>query len=268
MEMKLLSGRTLTDRDQAERPIHVVVNETLVRKYFDGRDPIGQRIGYSKDLGAATVPEANLMEIVGVVRDAKYTSVRQPPPPTVFRPYEAGAVTFEVRTVGDPLALAASVREAVRQVDKDLSLQRFQTQRAIAELTFARERHFAWLASGFGVVALALACIGLYGLMSYNVANRTREIGVRMALGAEWWKVVRLVTAGTLATVAIGIAIGLASAAGLTRLIASMLFGLTPTDVPTIAAAVALMAVVAVLAAYLPARRAARVSPVVALRHE
>jgi len=266
MQLTLVRGRVLTARDRADRRLHVVINEALARKYFPGIDPIGRRIAVTKDPGAQSAPEDALMEIVGVARDAKYTTVRQAPPTTIFEPFSPGAATFEVRTAGDPRALADSIRASVRSVDADLLLTGFRTLDEQAELTYARERHFAILSSTFGALALALACIGLYGVMAYNVAHRTREIGIRMALGAERAAIVRFIMRDMLSLVAAGAVLGLIAASALTRTISSMLFGLSTVDGPTIAVSVGLLFAVAALAAYLPARRAAIVNPVAALR--
>jgi len=272
MGMPLLLGRNLTQQDaelwRAHGTYVAVVNETLARRHFPNTNPIGQRFGETKVLTNELIPDSELIEIVGVVRDAKYATVREPVRPTAFFPFSPNPVTFEVRTAVDPVLLAASIREAVEQVDTDLRLADFTTQSEQAKLTFAQERHLALLSSVFGLLALLLACIGLYGLLSYGVANRTHEIGIRMALGARAWDVVLLVMRETLLLVFIGVVIGLGSALAATRLIASMLYGLAPNDLVTITFAISLMIAVAALAGVLPARRATRVDPMVALRYE
>jgi ABC-type antimicrobial peptide transport system permease subunit len=179
-----------------------------------------------------------------------------------------GQVNFAVRTAGDVQALIPSIREALRHVDTNLPLFDVKTQIQQSDQSMAQERLFATLSSFFGVLALLLACLGLYGVMSYGVARRTNEIGIRIALGATAPRVMQMVMRETMLVVLIGVVIGLSAALASTRLIASMLFGLASTDPVTISFAVVLMITVAALAGYLPARRAARVDPMIALRYE
>jgi predicted permease len=276
MGMHLMLGRNLTPQDtqrwlatrSGSRPYAAVVNEALAHKYFPGVNPIGQRFCDMKSPTSPGCAENDLAEIVGVVRDAKFTSVRQEIPPTIFYPFSPAPVTFEVRTSMDPMRVAPLIREAVNQLDGDLLLSDFRTQSAQAEITFARERHFAWLSSLFGVLALILACIGLYGLLTYSVVNRTKEFGVRMALGAQRGDVLQLVMRESLVLVLLGIVAGFAAAIAATRLIASMLYGIAPNDPWTIFLAAVLMLTVSSLAGFLPARKATRVDPMVALRYE
>jgi predicted permease len=269
MGMPLVMGRNVNLRD-AQRwrsggAYVAVVNETLARRYFPGDNPIGRRVAMTKDVTLQPVPDSELIEIIGVVRDAKYTSVRQAIPPTLFLPFEPGPVIFEARTAGSPTALISSLQEAVKQVDPDLRLTGFTTQSQQAGLTFARERHFALLSSLFGLLALVLVCIGLYGILSYSVANRTREIGIRVAVGARPGAVVRMIMRNILLPVSLGMVIGIVAALSATRLIGSMLYGLAPGDPATIAIAVVLILAVAAVAGYLPARRASQVDPMAAL---
>jgi len=211
------------------------------------------------------------MEIVGVIRDTKYNSVREPAPATMYVPYEqtrATGMTVELRTAGDPLTLVNSVREAVRQVDANLPVADISTQSEQIETRLLQERLFAQACVLFGVLAGALAAIGLFGVMSYNVSRRTNEIGVRMALGARAATVLGLIMRESMWLVVSGVAIGLLLAVAAGRLIASQLFGLTPTDATTLLLATALMVAVSAAAGYLPARRASRVDPNEALRYE
>ena len=179
-----------------------------------------------------------------------------------------GSATFEVRTAGDPLSLVAAIREAVRQVDPNLPLINVTTQLEEVEGRFLQEKVFARAYTLFGGLALLVASVGLFGLMSYSVACRTNEIGIRMALGAERQDVVRLVMRESMILVAAGVAIGLGAALAAGRLVSSLLFGLAPTDATTMAGAMIVMVLASALAGYVPARRASRVDPVVALRAE
>ena len=214
------------------------------------------------------------MEIVGVVKDAISDSLRESPPPAVYMPYfqrpqEIGAATFEVHATGALSQVAAALPNELRAVMPETSVQsQVQTLTEQVERSLIQERMLATLATGFGLLALLLAAVGLYGLLAYTVARRTGEIGVRMALGARQRDVLWLVLAGAFRLVLVGVAVGLPAAWAATRLISSMLFGLTATDPLTIVTATALLTSVALLAGYLPAWRASRVNPVVALRYE
>jgi ABC-type antimicrobial peptide transport system permease subunit len=177
-------------------------------------------------------------------------------------------VTFGVRTTGDPAQVVAAIRATVREVDKDLPLFAIKTQTEQVAQSLAQERFFPQLTSFFGLLALLLASIGLYGVMSYAIARRTSEIGIRMALGAQKGDVIKMVLRESLLLVLIGVVIGLGTVLATTRFVSTMLYGLTPTDPATLALAVLVLVAVAALAGYLPARRAAQVDPLVALRYE
>ena len=260
LEMPIVAGRGLEAQDR-QRPM-AIVNETLARRFFAGVSPLGKRVGVTKDPTAPDLPDRDLLEIVGVVRDAKYETVRQDTPPLVFVPMtQAATVSYAVRATVDPLSLAPAIRAAGTEVASFLTISDFTTEAEQAMLTFARERHVALLSAVFGTLALALTSIGLYGLLSYGVARRTQEIGIRMALGADPLRVIRGILSETLALVAVGLVLGLLSARALTGLVQSMLFGLGANDPATFAATVAVMLAVAVLAAALPARRCGRVDP-------
>jgi len=265
MELPIVVGRGLSPRDDERAPKVAVINQTMARKYFGEDNPVGRRFGFGGP------EEADKIEIVGVARDAKYTSLRQETPATAYTPYlqeTPGQMNFAVRTAGDVRALVPSIQEAVRDVDSNLPMFDVKTQSQQSDESVTGERLFATLSSFFGLVALVLACIGLYGVMSYGVARRTNEIGIRMALGATTLGVTRMVMRETMQVVGIGVAIGLGAAVATTRLVAAMLFGLAPTDPLMISFAVLLMIAVAALAGYIPARRASRVDPMIALRYE
>ena len=264
MEIPLLLGRSLTEHDDAKAPKVAVINEAAVRKYFPNQNPIGARFGSSPEQSAQ-------IEVVGVLHDVKYDSVRDSAPPTMYVPFLQNPRDFglfEVRTAGDPAAVVGSVREVVRQIDPDLPIMDVSTQLEQVEKRFAQEKVFAQAYSLFGALALVLASIGLFGLMSYSVARRTNEIGIRMALGAQRQDVLRMVMRESMVLVAVGIVLGLVTALIAARSIATLLFGLPPTDPMAITLAVALMAVVSAVAGYLPARRASHVDPMVALHYD
>jgi predicted permease len=264
MGIPLLVGRVPTERDDLAAPKVAVINEAAARKYFAGASPVGQRFGYFAEGSGVT-------EVIGVVRDAKYNSLRDPAPPIQYVPLlqqKFSSVIFVLRTAPEPTSVLGAVRSAVRQVDPNLPLTDVSTQTERIEELFGQERVFAVAYTVFGVLALLLACIGLFGLMSYSVARRTNEMGIRMALGAQASVVIRLVMRESLILVFLGVIVGLSAALAASRLITTLLFGLSSTDVGTIAVAVTIMIVVSVLAGYLPARRASRVDPLTALRYE
>ena len=219
-----------------------------------------------------TIPETSgQIEVVGVAKDVMYNALREPPPATMYVPYVQsliGPMAFVIRTSTDPSTLMGSVREAVRQVDSNVPLMDMSTQTDQIERRFAQERVFAKAYALFGGLAVLVASIGLFGLMSYNVTRRTTEIGIRMALGAQRQRVLQMVMRESLMLVGIGVVIGVSAALGSGRFVASLLFGLTPTDVTTSALAVAVMLAVSAFAGYLPARRASRLDPMIALRHD
>jgi predicted permease len=264
MEMPIVLGRGFTERDNEAAPKVAVINDAAARKYFAGTNPIGQRVGDS-------VERSGQIEIVGVLRDAKYDSVRDVAPPTLYVPYRQRgmvATSFAVRTAGDPLSVVPSIREAVKQVDPNVPMLNVSTQMEQIEQRLTQEKLFAQAYALFGGVALLLAAVGLFGLMSYSVARRTNEIGIRMALGAERLHVLRMVMGESMALVAIGIVLGIATALAAGRFVTSLLYGVETADGVTMAIAGAVMVVVAAAAGYLPARRASAVDPMVALHEE
>jgi predicted permease len=264
MGIPILRGRSFTDHDDMNAAKVAILNEAAARKLFPDGDVLGGRIGGSFE-------KSNEFEIIGVVRDTKYASVRDPGPPTMYRCAWQGparSLNVVLRTVGDPLAMSETVRTAMREVDPTLPIQRFTSQTEQISLRFAQERLFATAYTAFGALALVLACIGLFGLMSYNVARRTSEIGIRMALGAQRGTVVSMVMRESMLLVGIGVALGLAAALWAGRFVKSVLYGLSANDPIAIAVAMALIAVVSAIAGYLPARRAAHVDPMEALRQQ
>jgi predicted lysophospholipase L1 biosynthesis ABC-type transport system permease subunit len=241
-----------------------IVNQALVAKFFPGKNPIGKR--YRPAEGSKS---GDFIEIIGVAENAKSMSLREEMQPTVYLAASQDAKTgdsstFELRaSAGTPASLISSVRSSILDVNRDVSLQ-FKTLAVQLDESLAPERLLAALSGFFGGLALLLATIGLYGVMSYSVTRRRNEIGIRMALGAEQSRVLRTL----LAEAAMLIAIGLSAAIGTTRFIASFLYGLKPNDPWTLFLASALLALVALLAGFLPARRAARLDPMNALREE
>jgi predicted permease len=264
MGIPLVAGRGFTDRDTENATKVVVINETAVRKYFPNENPIGRRFGYSVETSGQT-------EIVGVLRDAKYNSVRDSAPPTMYVPYlqaTASNPAFDVRTAGDPVGVMGAIREAVRRIDPNMPLMDMSTQMEQIEKRFLQEKLFAQAYAVFGGLALLVASVGLFGLMSYSVSRRTNEIGIRMALGAQRLDVLRLVMRESMILVLAGVAIGMGLAIAAGRLVTSLLFGLAATDAITMTLAMTVMVLVSAVAGYLPARRASRVDPMVALHYE
>ena len=264
MAIPMALGRGFNTRDNETAPKVVVINEAAAKKYFPNENPIGQHFGSS-------IETTNQMEVVGVLKDAKYNSVRDPAPPTMYVPYHqarAGNAVIEVRTAADPTSVTSGVREAVRQVDAALPMMDVSTQLEQVERRFEQEKLFAQACTLFGGLAMLVASIGLFGLMSYTVSRRTNEIGIRMALGAQGADVMRQVLRESMILVAVGVAIGVATACGAGRFLSTMLFGLAPNDVITIAGATLIMVAVSGLAGFLPARRASKVDPMVALRYD
>jgi predicted permease len=265
LRIPVLAGRTLSPNDfnSARGPTWcpAVVNEAFARHFFKERPPLGLRISGLGD----KYPSC---EIIGIVGDAKYQTLRSEISPTVYVPQKEGSATFEVRTTANPETIIPAIRSIVSQLDNNLPLFDVKTQSEQIEGSLFQESLIARLSSFFGGLSLLLACIGLYGLLSYEVAQRTREIGVRMALGARPSDVLRFVVRQGVALSAVGAIVGILGALGLTRYLASLLYGVRPFDPLTFLSVAVLLGLVALAACYIPARRASHVDPLVALRYE
>jgi predicted permease len=272
----IVAGRDFTAADTEEVlhsppenwvPAKIIVNESFVKRYFHGRDAIGRHIGFGIDPGTKTD-----MEIVGVVKDIKYMNLRAEVPDQAFSPYLANrfpmGMTVFVRTAADPAAMFNLLRNKVHEMDASLPIAGLRTIETDLNDTLVTERLTANLSVVFGSLATLLAMIGLYGVMAYSVARRTREIGIRMALGAVQGSVIWMVMREVLLLVAVGVVAGLPAALGLTRLVRAQLYGVTPNDPITMVLATLGLALVASAAGYLPALRASRVDPIRALRYE
>jgi putative ABC transport system permease protein len=265
MNVPLIRGRVFTEQDRAGAPPAVVINQALARQMYPNEDPIGKRLFIQWD----HPDRAN--EIVGVVGDVRQKGLDQDPKPGVFLSnLEAptGPVFLVARTHGDPRRLANAIQSVVRSLDREIPIADVRTMDEYVSDSVAVPRFNTTLLGGFAALALVLAATGIFGVISYSVAQRTQEIGIRRALGADTATVMRLVLAQGMAPAAIGLAIGIGGAFAVTRLIRTLLFGVAPTDPMTFAAVALVLAGVALAAACLPARRAARIDPMVALRHE
>jgi putative ABC transport system permease protein len=279
MGMRLLKGRHFTDRDREGAPGVAIASEQMVRKYWPNEDPIGKRVSHVA--GADYFEDDCTYEIIGVVSDAKAT-IGGDPWPTMFIPVSqhlwkygnstAGEVAlflnFVVRTAGDPSAMAAAVRAAIKEIDPSQPVDQVATMRQIISRKLSARNFAMVLLSLFAFVALVLSAAGIYGVISYSVTQRTHEIGLRMALGAARRDVLAMVIRRGMRFALVGVAVGLAGAIATTRLLASLLYEITPTDPLTVVSVTLLLTGVAFLACYIPARRATRVNPMTALRYE
>ena len=265
MGIPLLRGRNFTDQEDGEARRVVIVSESLARKYFPGEDPVGKRI---KVFMAEDPP---WLEIVGVVGDVRYDSLTDDAAPTVYEPHPELTyefMTLVIRTEGDPEAMVPAVRRELSAIDPDQPVSDVRTMKQVMADTVGRARFNTLLLGLFAGLATLLAAVGIFGVMNYSVTLRTREIGLRMALGAQPARVLMLVLRQGLALTLIGIGVGLAGALALTRVMSGLLYGVEATDPATFAAIVPLLAVVSLVACYIPARRATRVDPLTALKYE
>ena len=265
MGIPLLKGRVFTEQDRKDAPQVVIINETLAHQFFGNRDPIGERL----NLGDSKKPD--LWEIVGVVGDVHAFGLEEKVRGTLFRPFAQDPITvvaFVVRSSGPPSNLTSSVKQAIWSVDKDQPIYKIVGLDQLANESLALRRVSSILLGAFSALALLLAALGIYGVMAFSVAQRTHEIGVRMALGAQPVSVLKMIASYGMRIVIAGIAIGLAGSFALSRVIASLLYQVKPTDGLTYALTSVLLCFIALLACYVPARRAMRVDPMVALRYE
>jgi predicted permease len=268
MQIPIRLGREMDERDRTDSPLVAVVNETFAKNNFADESPIGRHLALPR-----SCPKCEI-EIVGVSANVLYGGVKEPVWPTVFLPFTQGVwgpaqgMAYELRTTGNPLRFVDSVREIVHQADERVPLSEVKTQNALIDRTISQEIAFARLCTAFAILALTIACVGLYGTMSYNVARRTSEIGIRMALGAKRGRVVWMVLREVLLLVVIGLAISIPAALASTKLVESYLFGMKRNDPLTLTVTALVLVCAAALAGYFPARNASRIDPMRALRHE
>jgi len=271
MGIPLLYGRTFRPQDDAKASRVVIVNQTFANKYFPGENVVGKRFTFDSS-------KPDELEIIGVAKDAKYTSQRDEIPPTVYSSYRQersmGNAVFEVRTAGDPNAVIGALRQAVKEVDPNLPLSNVKTQVEQGDETLRMERLFAKLLTLFGLLAQQLASIGLFGVLAYAVSQRTHEIGIRMALGASRFDVLKMIVRQGMTLAGIGVVLGLIGSYVLTKYLESwvnlsqMLFGVKVSDPATYGVIAVLLTLISLVACYVPARRATKVDPLVALRYE
>jgi putative ABC transport system permease protein len=275
MKIPLVQGREFSDRDVASAPWVAVISETMARRFWPDADPIGKRL--TLNMSADEQPR----EIVGVARDTPSFIGEDHPQPTLYiafaqRPAHvqssnAGTriqMSYMLRTTGDPLSAIPALRRAAAEVDPDVPLSNIELLDAALGRAFQYPRAFSLLLGVFAVVAILLAAIGIYGVMAYGVAQRAREIGIRMALGASGPQVVRLVLRGAAVMLAVGVGVGVAGSFAVTRLLASFLWQIKPTDAPTFAVSAGLIVLVGVAASIVPAMRVLAVDPTISLRSE
>jgi predicted permease len=265
MGIPIVGGRGFGPQDTASSQKVAIVNQELAKKRFPNMNPVGKRFKTWDD-------KFGWVQIVGVCADMHYANLRDDPPPQFFMPYvqqtEVGGMTYAIRTQLSPAELVPAVRRVVQQADRDLPIIDIRTQREQIDANMQIERAFAALTTGFGLLALTLACVGIYGIMAHSVANRRNEIGIRLALGAQPGQVRGMILRESSWLAVAGIFVGVGAALTLTRLVKSMLYGIQQYDPATLAGGVLILMAVALAAGWIPAQRAASVQPMEALRHE
>jgi predicted permease len=264
MGIALVQGREFTENDgKKDSPLVSIINEAFARRFWPGQNPIGKRL--------KTRPKGPLWEVVGVAKTGKYWSLGESPQPFIYFPMErdcCSSAALVARTSGDAQALIRAIRQEVQRLDASLPVFDVKTMDEHMRLSLFPLRTGAWVAGGFALIALTLAALGLYGVMAYSVSQRTREIGIRMALGARRKDVLGLVLKQGMRLALVGLCIGLAGALAATRLMSAVLYGVSPTDAVTFALVSSLLAAAVLMACFIPARRATKVDPMVALRYE
>jgi predicted permease len=293
LKIPIVAGRSLNDSDFAQAaatnlahlaedtakpgtppaavlsiPLPVVVNQEFARKYYPGVNPLGQLFAQEDGSDPDNPRKEPGYVIVGIAGDAKYNTLRRSIAPTIYLPMAGNQATFEVRTAGDPRALVPAIRSLLERHDKNLPITNVYTQGEHIDMLLSRERLVAELSGLFAMLALVLACVGLYGLLSFEVARRTREIGIRMALGSRRSNLVWLVVSHGMVLALLGTVTGIAAALALGQLLTKLLYGVKPSDPVSLIASAVLLIAVALAGAFIPARRATRVDPMVALRCE
>jgi predicted permease len=272
--LPIVAGRGFGDQDTPGSPRVAVINQSLARTRYPGQNPVGKRFKTDEHDSDGFSGKAvdDWIQIVGVCADTRYANLREDPPPQFILPYQqqpdVGGMAYEIRTRLKPDAILPALRRAVRDVDPDLPVVNVRTEDQQIQADMLQERIFVTFTSGFGILALALACVGIYGIMAYSVANRRNEIGIRMALGAQQMQVRVMILRESTWLAMAGIVAGVCASLALTRLVKTMLYGIQPYDPLTITGGVLILLTVALAASWIPARRAARVQPMDALRHE
>jgi predicted permease len=265
MRIPIVSGRGFGAQDSASSQKVGVINQALARKRFPNQNPVGKRFRSDSE-------SKSWIQIVGVCADTRYANLRDASPPQFFLPYmqqpRVLGLTYAIRTRLSPAELVPALRHVVQQADRDLPIIDIRTQREQIDANMQMERTFAALTTGFGVLALVLACVGIYGIMAYSVAQRTNEIGIRLALGAQPAQIRKMILGESAWLVLAGIAVGVAAALALSRLVQSMLYEIRPWDPATLTLGILLLLAATMAATWIPARRAARTQPMEALHHD
>jgi putative ABC transport system permease protein len=266
MGIPMRQGRPFADSDKKDAPAVVIINEAAARRFFPNEDPLGKR--FKRGRAESQFP---WLMVVGIVGGVSHTTLGLPSQPEVYLPFQQSPdaiITLVARTKSDPRGLAATVRREVSGVDKDLPVSNLKFMDEIVAGTVSQPRVYALLLGIFAILALVLAAIGIYGVISYSVTQRTHEIGIRMALGAQTKDVLALIVKQGMALALVGIFFGLLASLALTRVLSSQLYGISSTDPVTFTGISLLLMLVAIIACYIPALRATRLSPMIAVRYE